>query len=227
MASFFNRYFYARETVTSNQVIPISGVGTLTDALTWSICADGEGILLPQPLYTGFQVDIPTRSRGVIVPVPFSVIEGYCNRDDVFNAKVNELAFEQAFQESEKKGIKIKAALVTNPHNPLGKCYPIETLKSIASFCGRHKLHMLCDEIYAQSVIENPSAPQATPFTSILAIDLQNRIDPKLIHVLYGPSKDFCANGLRIGVLCSRNKGLIEAVASLRWVDTIQLFSNV
>ncbi|KAH8805247.1 pyridoxal phosphate-dependent transferase [Xylogone sp. PMI_703] len=219
VSEYLNSHFHARIPVTPKQVLPISGVGTLTDALTWSICSNGEGILIPQPLYTGFQVDIPTRSRGVIVPVPFSSVEGYSSLNDVFDAKINEIVLERAYQESEKKGIKIRAVMVVNPHNPLGKCYPVDTLKAIASFCGKHSLHMLCDEIYAQSVFENPSAPQATPFTSILALDLEDRIDPNLVQVLYGPSKDFGANGLRLAILCSRNEGLIGAVASLTVFD--------
>jgi aspartate/methionine/tyrosine aminotransferase len=92
----------------------------------------------------------------------------------------------------------------------------VDTLKSIASFCNRNKLHLILDEIYAYSVFENPSVPDAVPFTSILSLDLDNLIDCNLVHVMYGMSKDFCANGARLGVLASRNEGLLGAVASLR-----------
>lgn len=99
----------------------------------------------------------------------------------------------------------------------LGK--PVETLEEVASFCARHNLHLIMDEIYAQSVFENPYAPNATPFTSILSIDLDGVIDSNLVHVMYGISKDFCANGARLGILASRNEGLLGAVAGLRYVD--------
>jgi hypothetical protein len=55
------------------------------------------------------------------------------------------------------------------------------------------------------------------PFKSVLALDLNGVIDHRLIHVSYGASKDFCANGLRLGILQTRNKGVLEAVASLRY----------
>lgn len=128
---------------------------------------------------------------------------------------------------------------MNSPHNPLGKCYvsclcffkcrfekfklifnpqPVETLKAIASFCNRHKLHLILDEIYAYSVFQNPSSLDAIPFTSILSLDLSTIIDTQLVHVMYGMSKDFCANGARLGVLASRNEGLIGAMACLRYV---------
>ncbi|KAJ5223158.1 uncharacterized protein N7469_009398 [Penicillium citrinum] len=33
------------------------------------------------------------------------------------------------------------------PHNPLGRCYPPETLKEFAAFCGENDLHLISDEI--------------------------------------------------------------------------------
>ncbi len=93
----------------------------------------------------------------------------------------------------------------------------VEALKEIAGFCGRHNLHLIADEIYANSGFYNPLAPGAILFTSILAVELQDIIDPCLVHVVYGASKDFCANGLRLGILHSKNRGLLGAVATIRY----------
>lgn len=51
------------------------------------------------------------------------------------------------------------------------------------------------------------------PFTSILSIDLEKEAgcDPARVHHLYGASKDFCMNGLRIGVLHTRNAALCDS----------------
>lgn len=54
------------------------------------------------------------------------------------------------------------------------------------------------------------------PFTSVVSLDLSDCIARHLVHVAYGVGKDFCASGLRIGVLLSRNDGLISAVSSIR-----------
>ena len=79
-------------------------------------------------------------------------------------------------------------------------------------FCSRHSLRLISDEIYALSVFPNPSYPSATPFTSLLSIDPTGIIDPNLLHVTYGLSKDFGSAGLKVGALISRNKDLKKAV---------------
>jgi aspartate/methionine/tyrosine aminotransferase len=86
----------------------------------------------------------------------------------------------------------------------------------VARFCGSNNIHLISDEIFAMSVYENPRASHATPFTSVISLDLNDVIAPNLVHVAYGVGKDFCASGLRIGVLFSRNDGIIAAVSSIR-----------
>ncbi|KAK3987206.1 putative 1-aminocyclopropane-1-carboxylate synthase [Cladorrhinum sp. PSN332] len=214
LASFLNDKFEARESVSPEDIIVMAGVTPVIDSLTWAICNEGEGIIIPQPFYAGFSSDVPTRARGVVIPAWFQDLEGYTGFDDVFDAEMNKKALQRALEQAASQGIKAKAIILTHPHNPLGRCYPVETLKEIASFCARHNLHLISDEIYAQSVFSNPKAPNAVPFTSILNLDLADRIDSRLVHVTYGASKDFCANGLRLGMLYTRNKGLMSVAAS-------------
>lgn len=65
------------------------------------------------------------------------------------------------------------------------------------------------------SVFDNAAYPDATKFTSVFSVNLSGIIDPLLVHVLYGMSKDFCGNGLRLGTLCSRNTALRSAVMGI------------
>lgn len=78
-------------------------------------------------------------------------------------------------------------------------------------FCQKHRLHLISDEIYACSVFDSGD-PSATPFTSALSIDSKNLIDPDLLHVTYGMSKDFGAGGLRLGAIITRSKSIHRAV---------------
>lgn len=98
---------------------------------------------------------------------------------------------------------------------------PPETLKEFVSFCGKNQLHFISDEIYAKSTFSNFTIPTPTPFFSTLALDHRGVADPSLIHVLYGVSKDFCANGLRLGFVCTNNEGILGAMSSNRFVLTI------
>lgn len=96
--------------------------------------------------------------------------------------------YEKALLQAQKEGVKVKAFLLCNPHNPLGKCYPADTLKALMGFCEKYNLHLISDEIYALSVFPT-EGEQRTPFTSVLSFDPKGLLNPDRIHVLYGMSK--------------------------------------
>jgi aspartate/methionine/tyrosine aminotransferase len=56
-------------------------------------------------------------------------------------------------------------------------------------FCTRHGLHLICDEIYALSVWENPRLPDAPGFRSVLSMDIKEVMEPSMVHVVWGLSK--------------------------------------
>ncbi|KAI1179309.1 putative aminotransferase class I and II family protein [Nemania sp. FL0916] len=221
LAEFFNTDFKAREHVLPSEVIVLPGVISVLETLSWAICNENEGIIVPVPFYPGFQSSVGERLRGKLVPATFQHVEGYQNLDDVFEPRMNREALEGALRNSEQEGVKVRAVLISNPHNPLGRCYPAETLEEIARFCGRHSLHLICDEVFAMSVYQNPRGTDLASFTSVLSLDLSDYIDQQFVHVAYGMGKDFCANGLRVGALRSKNEGLIAAVSNIcinKWV---------
>jgi len=114
VAALMNSEFGARETVTYDEVIVMSGVTSVTDALIWSICNEGDGILIPRPFYTGYHIDVSHRSRGVIVPVSFLGVEGYEAFDDAFDSpEVVRRAFQSALESTKGNGGDVKAVLIT------------------------------------------------------------------------------------------------------------------
>lgn len=90
----------------------MSGLSSVLDALTWTLCDDGEGILVPRPLYLGFNFDIPCRARGIMVPVEYASLEGYTGFASLFDEKLNVTAMEAALKGAREKGIKVKAVLL-------------------------------------------------------------------------------------------------------------------
>ena len=118
-------------------------------------------------------------------------------------------AYAARLTQAEADGVKVKALLICNPHNPSGLCYPVETLLGLMRFCASHSIHLISDEIYALSVY--PTTPSAVPFTSALSIDAADVIDQGSVHVLYGLSKDFGVPGLHLGSLITRNVKLRSA----------------
>jgi 1-aminocyclopropane-1-carboxylate synthase len=113
-------------------------------------------------------------------------------------------AFEDTVRALKSEGKTIRAVLLCNPQNPLGFCYPRETLLEYLRFVERHGLHLISDEIYALSIFDNPDFQDPQPFISILSIDARGEAgcDPARVHMLYGMSKDLCAAGLRAGGNC-------------------------
>lgn len=81
----------------------------------------------------------------------------------------------------------------------------------ILKFASTHSLHVIFDEVYGLSTFDNSNFE---PFTSILSLpDIESYIDPQLVHVIYGMSKDFCMNGLRLGFIVDQyNLDLRSAV---------------
>ncbi|PYI13134.1 PLP-dependent transferase [Aspergillus violaceofuscus CBS 115571] len=207
--------FHPNYTISAENLFVTPGLASAIDALAWAVCNAGDGILIPRPFYNGFSVDILNRSNVRVVPVPYTGVEGYSSLEDLFCPTVNSRALEAAFRDSKQKGINPRALLILHPHNPLGRCYPRQTLQAFATFCGKHNLHFISDEIYAQSVFDNAALPNAVLFVSTLALDISRHMNPAMAHVLYGASKDFCANGLRLGLVCTQNEGVLCAMSRI------------
>ncbi|TQW07336.1 aspartate aminotransferase [Cordyceps javanica] len=239
LAEYYTDEFSARE-LTVDNVFITCGLASAIDALAWATCNDGEGILVPLPLYNGFTVDILNRSNARVVGITYTDIEEYSGIDSIFLPDLNTRALEAALCRANKEGITLRALLISKLVNNKDNTHtlsvnsgstvhiilwddPPETLVEFASFCRRHNLHFISDEIYAKSVFQSTDLEHAPNFTSVLSLDLQEIIDAQLVHVLYGASKDFCANGLRLGAVLTQNQGLIGAISSIGYNNSISL----
>ncbi|RSL88887.1 hypothetical protein CEP51_001499 [Fusarium floridanum] len=203
IARFVNRNFNPHEPVTKNQLLITSGVGQAIEVTGFSILDKGDGVLLARPHYGNFPIDLGYRVEAKIIGVSFE-------ETDPFSLETVEV-YEKALANAQAQGIRVKALLLCNPHNPLGRCYPREVIEAYMKFCQKHHVHLISDEIYALSVWKNPEFPDAPEFTSVLAINPDGVIDRNLIHVFWGMSKDFGSNGIRLGCVISRNEAFIRA----------------
>jgi aspartate/methionine/tyrosine aminotransferase len=205
MSHFVNRYFKPVSPVKAEHINVSNGVTTSIEGCAFALGNKGDGFLLGQPYYGSFPHDVGDRAGIKVAGVKFGHVDPIS-----LEAAAK---YEEALLQSESLGTKVKALILCNPHNPLGRCYSRETLIAIMRVCQKHRIHLISDEIYALSVWHNPEYPDATTFTSALSIDTTNIISPELVHVLWGLSKDFGANGLRIGCLISQhNPPIISAL---------------
>ena len=209
VASFLSKGLKSFRPILPEHVAVTSGVTAAIEHTSWAFCDPGDGMLLGQPHYGAFFDDISARPGTKVVKVSFGEI------DPIGPDSVSR--HEDALLESEAKGVKVKALMLCNPHNPLGRCYSRSTLISLMNLCAKYQLHLISDEIYAFSTFPNETSPLAEPFTSVLSISLSSSsLDPSHLHVLWGISKDFGSNGLRLGCLISQsNPPLLSAIRTV------------
>jgi aspartate/methionine/tyrosine aminotransferase len=97
----------------------------------------------------------------------------------------------------------------------------------MARFCGRHRMHLLADEIYALSCFE-PVELGLDMFASVLEIeeDPEHGVFKENIHAMYGASKDFAAGGIRLGFLITRSELLWKTCRRLALFTWVSSFST-
>ncbi|KAF7629549.1 hypothetical protein AFLA_013263 [Aspergillus flavus NRRL3357] len=170
-----------------------------------------------------------TNLNAVCAPCLTDPKDGILLGDDPFGPSAV-IRYEEAFLKArDEDGVSVRALLICNPHNPLGRCYPRETLEALLQFCQKYQIHIISDEVYALSVYEENTYTDG--FISLLSIEPANiGVNPALIHVLYGMSKDFAAAGLRLGCLISQNQKLLQAALSIsrfHWPSNISYFCQL
>ena len=206
LAEFFNAHFNPVQPVSSAHINASRGVTSSLERLAYELGDPGDKFLLGRPYYGSYQCDLRDRAGIEVAPVAFGPFDP-CSEASVSCYEAALLA-----EDASRSMGKVRAILLCNPHNPLGRCYSRETLVALMRLCQKYSIHLIVDEIYALSVFPNPDAPTAEPFTSALSIDMNGIIDPALVHVLWGLSKDFGANSLRIGCVVSQHNPLLMSV---------------
>ncbi|KAL4814642.1 pyridoxal phosphate-dependent transferase [Aspergillus spinulosporus] len=216
IADVLSRYLRPSKPLRPSHILANNGVSSAIKHCSWALCDPGDGILVGRPYYRGFNRDMCLRPAAKLVQVSF---EGM---DPLGVSAV--LKYEEALISSGKQGCTIRAIMLCNPHNPLGRCYPRSFSIEIMKLCQRFGVHLISDEIYALSVWrEGQDGPVSMDkFTSVLSIDHDGLIDPSLVHVLWGVSKDFGANGMRLGAVISQtNSDLLESIRGVAQYNSI------
>ncbi|KAG2418071.1 hypothetical protein HFD88_001171 [Aspergillus terreus] len=206
LASHLNHLLRPISPIDPDEIIVASGVTAIGSMLGFSLAEPSDGILVSRPVYGRFELDYGIEAGVQMVYADTDV-------DEAFSPAVV-YKYKLALEDAKARGITVRAVIVVNPHNPVGRCYPVETLRAILSFCNEHRLHFISDEIYASCVFDSGD-PNAQPFTSILSLSMPDLIAPELVHVLYGLSKDFASGGVRLGRLHNVSELAVTAAATM------------
>lgn len=178
-----------------------SGASAVLENLAFVICDPGETILIPAPYYSGFDHDLALRSEAGLRHIPLMSPDFRLTIADI----------ERVYSESVSEGLRVRAVLLNSPQNPLGQVYSRALVEDAAVFAGREGLHLILDEMYAESLM-----PGVTHFSGL-------KLKSELVHVVYGFAKDFGLSGYKVGVLHSENRELIRAVQDSTYFYSVSM----
>ena len=204
LADLFNGYFNPRTPVQSTHIAVASGAAACLDTLLWNICDEGDGVLIPGPYWS--------MKLFSSIEIKLTHIDGYdvhcLNRAAAVPILVNFPRLHDPFSKSLVPGLEnalvnachpVKAVILTNPHNPLGQCYPRHILEECLRFCQRRGLHLISEEVFGLSTFHPADRPESHPFVSALVLDpIALDCDPARLHVVWSMSKDFASAGIKV-----------------------------
>ncbi|KAF8143663.1 pyridoxal phosphate-dependent transferase [Mycena galopus ATCC 62051] len=223
MPQYINDHFNPRVRITRENSVTGPGIGALLAQLFWALAGEGDGILMSVPFYDDYVRDIQHPAFATLVRAEMP-------------AKMNSLSedvlpyLEAKLLESERIGLKIKAMLLPNPHNPIPQVVPKEVVMGYALLAQKYNIHLIVDEVYGLSTFQSAYPPaHNAKFESVLTYDLPAMgVDPSRVHVVAGPTKDFGASGLKLGLLISpENPGLLKLIRPLLYATPISSVSDL
>lgn len=160
--------------------------GSEAITLTLLTCLNaGDEIVVPEPFYANY-FSFATAADVKVVPVISKIENGFAL---------------PPISEFEKKITpRTKAIIICNPNNPTGYLYSWKELEQIRDLVLKHNLFFICDEVYRELCYEDKAVKSSM---------LLEGIDQHLI-LIDSVSKRYSATGLRVGVMASRNRNLLQ-----------------
>jgi alanine-synthesizing transaminase len=179
-----------------------NGVSELIDIALRALLAPGDEVLVPSPDYPLWTAST-ILNGGNAVHYECSAANGFLPDPDALEAQITP---------------RTRALVVINPNNPTGAVYPRALLERLAAIATRHRLVLMCDEIYDEVLYDDAEfVPMAklAPETLVLS--------------LCGLSKVHRACGYRVGWLSVSGdvKRAGEYLHGLVLLAALRLCSNV
>ncbi|CAL8164587.1 unnamed protein product [Prunus armeniaca] len=192
-------------TFDPNHLVLTAGATSANETLIFCLANPGEAVLIPTPYYPGFDRDLKWRTGVEIVPI-------HCTSSNDF--QITETALQEAYQAAQKRNLRVKGVLVTNPSNPLGTTMTRSELNLLLSFVEDKGIHLISDEIYSGTVFSSPS------FTSVMEILKERKCDENSpmwnrVHVVYSLSKDLGLPGFRVGAIYSNDDMVVAGATKM------------
>lgn len=195
-----------------------AGCNAVLENLCFALAEPGDAVMIPTPYYAAFEFDLAARAGLKIEPVTTMSYHSTSQKEDGYIYYPTTAALDAAFERAKQAGNVPRILLLSNPHNPLGICYPQAVIEECIAWCRENKVHLISDEIYAGSVYRYNSN-----FRSVLDLASRGEGLGPYIHCVYSLSKDFALSGLRIGVSYTENSDIILPLQKLNDLCQVRL----
>ncbi len=187
--------------VTTEDVYLGNGVSELIQVAINALVNDGDEILIPTPDYPLYTALVGL-AGGVPVHYRCDEASGWLPDLEDIRAKV---------------GPRTRAIFVCNPNNPTGALYPDAILRELVEVARTHRLVVLADEIYDQTLYDGHV------HTSVASL-----ADDVLVLTFNGLSKNYRACGFRAGwmIVSGDRDGARDYIEGLTMLASLRLCSN-
>jgi alanine-synthesizing transaminase len=188
--------------VTVEEVFIGNGVSELIDLTLRALLNPGDEVLVPSPDYPLWTAAV-NLNTGRAVHYPCRPTKGFIPDPNEIEALLTK---------------RTRAIVIVNPNNPTGAVYPKETLSAIARLAEKHRLVVLCDEIYDHILYDEA---QFVPMATL--------VHNTLCCTMSGLSKVYRACGYRVGWASFSGdvESAAEYLSGLELLSSLRLCSNV
>ena len=150
-----------------------------------ALTKENDAVLINQPVYHPFHAAI-TQNNRKLINSPLILKDGHYEIDF-------------ADLEEKIKTHKVKAAVLCSPHNPVGRVWSKEELRTYAEICRKYNIAVICDEIHADFVFKGH---KHIPFASVSKDAADRSV------TCTAPSKTFNIAGLQTSNILIPNESI-------------------
>ncbi len=183
-----------REVVNPKWVLPLDSAARGMSVIASAYLQPGDEAIVFDPVDFLFETSM-SQAGATIVKYPMKVVDGKIDFSDLESYITP----------------KTKMLGLCNPHNPLGKLYPLEDLEHIAKLSEKYGFYIMNDEIWSDIVYSDAT------FNSIL--HLGEALNQRTLTVS-GLSKSYGVAGMRIGYIIAPNQETYDVLVKESNVDT-------
>lgn len=180
--------------IQENEIVHLGGLVCALSLIARAFGQPGDAIMTCTPIYPPF-LGVHHDAQMKSISVPHIYNDGrWCFDWDAMESAVTP---------------ETKIFLLSNPQNPLGRVFTQSEIEQLASFCERHDMILISDEIHCDLILDDTQTPH------VCAAGLPDHLQKRIITLL-APSKTYNIAGLGYAFTVIRDEALRRRFTAIR-----------